>query len=190
MLKTHIKCILEQQKAGTMPAQVEILIVDDGSRDKTWTVIQEWVTKYSKAESGLTVRGFRQKVNQGKGMAVKYGVLFSRGEYILMVDADGATDFNEIGKVYKIAKETKKNELSCVIGNRNHAENTAQVQRKGIRKLLNSCMTMLVKFVLGFGYQDTQCGFKIFSRDAAKRIFPTQHLERWAFDIEVLFLCR
>ena len=123
-------------------------------------------------------------------MAVIYGVLFSRGEHILMVDADGATDFNEISKVYKIAMETDKNGLSCVIGNRNHAGNTAQVQRKGIRKLLNSCMTTLVKFVLGFGYQDTQCGFKMFSRDAAKRIFPTQHLERWAFDIEVLFLCR
>ena len=72
-----------------------------------------------------------------------------------MVDADGATDFKEIEKVYKIAKDTKKNELSCVIGNRNHAGNTAQVQRKGIRKLLNSCMTTLVTFVLGFGYQDT-----------------------------------
>ena len=46
-----------------MPAKVEIVIVDDGSRDKTWTVIQDWVTKYSKSEAGLTVRGFRQKVN-------------------------------------------------------------------------------------------------------------------------------
>ena len=85
-------------------------------------------------------------------MAVKYGVLFSRGKYILMVDADGATDFNEIMKVYLAAVQSKVNELSCVIGNRNHAGNTAQVQRKGIRKLLNSCMTALVKFVLGFGY--------------------------------------
>lgn len=49
-------------------------------------------------------------------------------------------------------------------------------------------MHMLVRFVLGFAYQDTQCGFKIFSRDAAKRIFPTQHLERWAFDVELLYL--
>jgi len=50
-------------------------------------------------------------------------------------------------------------------------------------------MTTLVRFVLGFAYKDTQCGFKIFSRDAAKLIFPTQHLERWAFDIELLYLC-
>ena len=106
-----------------------------------------------------------------------------------MVDADGATDFTEITKIFKIVKAKTKNGLACVIGNRNHAGNQAQVKRKGIRKLLNTCMSMLVKFVLGFAYQDTQCGFKIFSRDAAKRIFPTQHLERWAFDIEVLYLC-
>lgn len=51
-------------------------------------------------------------------------------------------------------------------------------------------MHLLVRFVLGFAYQDTQCGFKIFSRDAAKHIFPTQHLERWAFDVELLYLAR
>lgn len=49
-------------------------------------------------------------------------------------------------------------------------------------------MHNLVTFVLGFNIKDTQCGFKIFSRDAAKLIFPTQHLERWSFDVELLFL--
>ena len=50
-------------------------------------------------------------------------------------------------------------------------------------------MNTLTRFVLGFEVKDSQCGFKIFSRDAAKLVFPTQHLERWAFDIELLFLC-
>jgi dolichyl-phosphate beta-glucosyltransferase len=50
-------------------------------------------------------------------------------------------------------------------------------------------MNTLVKFVLRNNIKDTQCGFKIFSRDAARLVFPTQHLERWAFDIEVLLLC-
>ena len=59
-----------------------------------------------------------------------------------------------------------------------------------MRKLLNFCLHTLIRFVLGFSIQDTQCGFKIFSREAAKRVFPTQHLERWAFDIEILYLCR
>ena len=56
---------------------------------------------------------------------MKYGILFSKGEYILMVDADGATDFNEIEKIYAIVKCANKNGLACVIGNRNHAGNQA-----------------------------------------------------------------
>ena len=167
------------------------MIVDDGSRDKTWEIILEWTRKYPECDQGVVVRGLKQKENQGKGAAVKYGSLFSRGHFILMVDADGATDFNEITKIFKIVsdvtKESVKN-LGCAIGSRNAG--TEEVQRKGIRKFLNFCMTSLVHFVLGFGFQDTQCGFKIFSRDAAKRIFPTQHLERWAFDVELLYLCR
>ena len=55
---------------------------------------------------------------------------------------------------------------------------------------MNFLMTTLVRFVLGFAYQDTQCGFKIFSREAARRIFPSLHIERWAFDVELLYLCR
>jgi len=50
-------------------------------------------------------------------------------------------------------------------------------------------MARLTRFVLGFVIRDTQCGFKIFSRSAARALFPTQHLERWAFDVELLFLC-
>ena len=57
------------------------------------------------------------------------------------------------------------------------------------RKFLAWGMNTLVKIVLNNNLKDTQCGFKMFTRDAAKAIFPTQHLERWAFDIELLFLC-
>lgn len=70
-----------------------------------------------------------------------------------MIDADGATDFHEITKIYKIVTEVTKESgksLGCAIGSRNAG--TEQVQRKGIRKFLNFCMTSLVHFVLGFGY--------------------------------------
>lgn len=108
-----------------------------------------------------------------------------------MVDADGATDTKEIEKVLAIvSKETENSgkDLGIAIGSRNAGQEN--VERRGIRKLLNTCMHLLVRFVLGFAYQDTQCGFKIFSRNAAKLIFPTQHLERWAFDVELLYLAR
>ena len=108
-----------------------------------------------------------------------------------MLDADGATDFKEIDKIFSIVSDVTKKSgkgLGIAIGSRNAGQEN--VNRHGIRKLLNTCMHMLVRFVLGFAYQDTQCGFKIFSRDAAKHIFPTQHLERWAFDVELLYLAR
>jgi dolichyl-phosphate beta-glucosyltransferase len=94
---------------------------------------------------------------------------------ILFLDADGATDFNEIEKFYKetiqVCKQDKK-ELSCVIACRNQATG-GEVKRTAIRKLLNFINTSLVQFVLGFDVKDTQCGFKLFSREAAKRVFPT-----------------
>lgn len=87
---------------------------------------------------------------------MKYGSLFSRGEYILMLDADGATDFREIDKILTIVADvTKKSgkSLGIAIGSRNAGQEN--VDRKGIRKLLNTCMHMLVRFVLGFAYEDT-----------------------------------
>lgn len=79
MLRTHIDFMLKQQKENKLPSKVEVVIVDDGSRDKTWEIILEWTKKYPDCESGVVVRGLKQKENQGKGAAVKYGSLFSRG---------------------------------------------------------------------------------------------------------------
>lgn len=94
------------QKEKRLPDRVEIILIDDGSRDKTLEYIKQMTEKYPEAESGPTVfvRGLRQIVNQGKGAAVKIGTLYSRGEYILMLDADGATDFNEIEGILNAAK--------------------------------------------------------------------------------------
>lgn len=122
MLKTHIEYILSKQKAKTLPPKVEIVCVDDGSKDKTWQIICEWCKKYPECNQGVVVRGLRQKINAGKGAAVKYGSLFSRGEYILMVDADGATDVKEIDKIYKLVSDVSKKSgkgLGIAIGSRN-----------------------------------------------------------------------
>lgn len=118
---------------------------------------------------------------------MKYGSLFSRGEYVLFADADGATDINSLEKVIQGCKKAEKNGVSCAIGSRYQDESHAE--RNLFRRFLSLGHNTLVKFVLRNNIKDTQCGFKIFSREAAKRIFPTQHLERWAFDIEVLMLC-
>ena len=113
---------------------------------------------------------------------MKYGCLFARGDYIIFADADGATDINSLEKVLDGCKKNTKNGLSCAIGSR--YEEGSDAERTAIRRFLSWGMNTLVKFVLNNDIKDTQCGFKMFTRDAAKIIFPNQHLERWAFDIE------
>jgi dolichyl-phosphate beta-glucosyltransferase len=187
MMKETLEYFQAKIKSGLFK-RIEIVIVDDGSSDNTLGLIKQYSEKYNgRDQADIVVRGFRQIINQGKGAAVKYGSLYSRGKYILFADADGATDINDTEKIYEAVKKITKNELGCAIGCRNTEE--TKVQRKGIRKFLNWVNTTLVRFVLGFGIKDTQCGFKIFTKDAAKLIFPTQHLDRWAFDIELIFLC-
>jgi dolichyl-phosphate beta-glucosyltransferase len=94
-------------------------------------------------------------VNQGKGAAVKTGVLYSRGDYVLMLDADGATDYNEIKGIYNQAKITasKSNQSACVIGSRNLLPN--QAKRTPLRKILNFIMNILTQLVLGSPIKDT-----------------------------------
>ena len=104
MLTEHIEYIVKKQEQGLLPDRIEIILVDDGSKDKTWDYILEMTKKFpeSQTKPNIFVRGLKQLQNQGKGAAVKAGSIYSRGEYILMLDADGASDFNEIEKIYTI----------------------------------------------------------------------------------------
>ena len=169
MLKEHVSYIKDLQSKAKLPKRVEIILVDDGSKDKTLEFIKKMTVEHPEENTSTHtcfVRGLRQMVNQGKGAAVKVGALYSRGEFILMLDADGATHFSEIeGILNKARKVRNQNNFSCVIGSRNLVE--GQVKRTAIRKFLNTCMITLCGIVLGSRLKDTQCGFKIWSREAA-----------------------
>ena len=83
-----------------MPERVEIILIDDGSKDTTLQYIKKMTIAHPEKQGQTCfVRGLRQVVNKGKGAAVRAGILYSRGEQILMLDADGATDFHEIEKI-------------------------------------------------------------------------------------------
>jgi dolichyl-phosphate beta-glucosyltransferase len=101
---------------------------------------------------------------------VKYGCLFARGQYVIFADADGATDINSLEKVLDGCKRNTKNGLSCAIGSR--YEEGSDADRTALRRFLSWGMNTLVKFVLNNEIKDTQCGFKMFTREAAKIIFP------------------
>ncbi|CAF1034580.1 unnamed protein product [Adineta steineri] len=172
---------LEQRQAKDQSFTYELIIVDDGSPDKT----SEVALQYSKQYGTDIVRVLTLDVNRGKGGA---GVLSARGQWILFADADGATKFSDFTKVENKARDNIKNNNIVVCGSRRHLEQDSVSKRSAFRTLLMYVFHFEVWLFAVKSIRDTQCGFKLFSRESAKRIFSQMHVERWAFDVEVLYI--
>ena len=163
----------------------EIIVVDDGSKDNTANLVINYANQYPE------VRLLRQPKNMGKGAAVQAGCLHSRGEIILMVDADGATKIDEFGELEKKILELKRiNKEAIVVGSRAHLEGIDKANRTPFRKFLGNAFHTLILIAGVRGINDTQCGFKMFTREAARWLFPNQHVQRWCFDPELLVIGR
>ena len=120
-------------------------------------------------------------------------MLRARGSLLLMVDADGATEINDVNKLeaaLKVVQSTEKVDTILCIGSRAHLEKDAIATRSFIRNFLMHALHFLVSFICVKGISDTQCGFKLFTRSAALLLFPSLHIQRWAFDLEILFMAR
>lgn len=166
----------------------EIIIVDDGSSDATSAEALKLAAKYPKSD----IRVVTLEKNLGKGGAVRHGMLFSGGERLLMVDADGASKFEDLELLWKeMDKTAPNNGPGIVVGSRAHLVQTeAVVKRSLLRNILMYGLHTILRIV-GVGHvRDTQCGFKLFSRAAAQQIFPAQHLSTWIFDVELLLLAK
>ncbi|KAF7309940.1 Glyco-trans-2-like domain-containing protein [Mycena indigotica] len=175
---------LQKQK----PRSFEVIIVDDGSSDGTSAKALELASQYPTAD----IRVVTLEQNLGKGGAVRHGMLHSGGERLLMVDADDASRFVDLELLWKemdrIAPDKK---AGVVVGSRAHLVKTeAVVKRSLLRNILMYGLHTILRIV-GVGHiRDTQCGFKLFSRAAARQIFPAQHLPTWIFDVELLLLAK
>jgi len=185
MLKSTIKHILSIPKRKT-----EILIIDDGSADGT----SDLALNYAKENPEIEIRVIIREKNSGKGGAVRHGMLHARGERLLMVDADGASRFEDLELLWTALDgldEKRVNPAAIAVGSRAHLVQTeAVVKRSFLRNLLMYGFHTILR-VLGVGYiRDTQCGFKLFTRKAAREIFPSQHLTTWIFDVEILLLAK
>ncbi|XP_059935878.1 dolichyl-phosphate beta-glucosyltransferase isoform X3 [Mesoplodon densirostris] len=131
-------------------------------------------------------------VDDGSKDETSKGVFSSRGEKILMADADGATKFPDIEKLEKGLNDLQPwpDQMAIACGSRAHLEKESIAQRSYFRTLLMYGFHFLVWFLCVKGIRDTQCGFKLLTREAASRTFSSLHIERWAFDVELLYIAQ
>ena len=169
-----LQLIDKELSLGTMP--YEILVVNDGSRDKTKEIVR-------KMQNGH-IRLLSYDENKGKGGAVAYGVKFAAGQYIIFTDADLAYSPKNIGKAVKLLSGG----ADVVVGNRQPGKE--QNAYPWHRKVMSSCFNSFVKMNLGLKEKDTQCGFKGFRYNAAQTIFEKMQLSGWGFDVEMLFIAK
>eukprot|EP00494_Astrolonche_serrata_P005526 UN05542 len=157
----------------------EIIFVNDGSKDKTKDVCYSYVKKYGSDK----IRLLHYDQNMGKGFAVQQGALHARGRYVLMVDADGASEITHVERLYNSLKEiiNKKNNnngMGITIGSRAHLQKESESKRNYLRTVLMYGFHLYV-YIFGIKtIKDTQCGFKLFTHKSALICFGNQNLTR------------
>ncbi|XP_030056260.1 dolichyl-phosphate beta-glucosyltransferase [Microcaecilia unicolor] len=179
---------LENRQIHDPSFTYEVIVVDDGSKDQTSQV----ALKYTQQFGSERVRVLSLVKNRGKGGAIRMGVLRSRGKFILMADADGATKFIDIEKVENGLQSLQPwpDNMAISCGSRAHLEQDSIAQRSFFRTFLMFGFHFLVWFLCVKGIRDTQCGFKLFTREAALCTFSSLHIDRWAFDVELLYIAQ
>lgn len=182
---------LDERQRKDSTFKWEIVVVDDGSTDGTF----KKALSYSAAHGTDKVRVLKLARNNGKGGAIRKGMLRTRGKYLLMADADGATRFDQVENLERslkklVAVDEEGRGGGLVYGSRAHLMGKPGMRRTGIRGFVSGVFGAINSFFVPGGIRDTQCGFKLISRPAAKLIFPRQWFFGWSFDCEWLFLAR
>lgn len=179
---------LEQvaQFIQTQHFSTEVIIVDDGSTDATYQTALQFIAG---KESFKLLKNPR---NMGKGASIKKGMQVAAGEYRLFSDADLSTPLDETHKFISFLepKEGKPAAYQIVIGSRRMKGAVIGIRQPLHREGAGRIFSILVRLFLLKGFLDTQCGFKMFTADAAQKIFPLLSISGFGFDIELLFLAR
>ena len=162
-------------------SDAEIVVVDDGSRDQTAEVVETLGRQTSR------LRLLRNPGNRGKGYSVRNGMLEARGEWILFSDADLSAPIEELAKLIDAAKA--KN-ARIAIGSRALDRSLIGVHQSRWREVSGIVFNVVMRALTGLPFADTQCGFKLYHREAARIVFSRQRLEGFGFDVEDLYIAR
>lgn len=153
----------------------EIIVIDDGSEDGTWTRLKEVVRRHPQ------VKIKRHYHNHGKGRALKYGCRFAKGDYIAFLDADLELHPRQLLRFIDILHETG---VDVVIGSKWHPESV--LNYPFARGLVSRAYYTVVRLLFRLPVRDTQTGIKLFKAEVLKRIFPVILVKKYAHDLEIL----
>jgi glycosyltransferase involved in cell wall biosynthesis len=159
--------------------EAEVLVVDDGSKDRTAAVAESFQSKIS------ALRVVSNGVNRGKGYSVRHGVQEARGRIVLFTDADLSAPIEEADKLIEALER-----YDLAIGSRAVDRSLITVHETRFRELAGIIFNKLVRIILWLPFVDTQCGFKAFRRERCAIVFEQQTIERFGFDPELLYLAR
>lgn len=154
----------------------EIIVVDDGSTDNTLNVLKDILTSDIRI---ITI------TKSGKGAAVKEGMLSANYEYVFFMDADLSTDAEEIIKFINIFKKDK--DIEILIGSRYLPDNSI-VDQPPFRSIVGKTFSTVKSKLLGIDFYDSQCGFKAFKIETARKIFSKSVIKGFSFDVELLYI--
>lgn len=155
-------------------AVTQIVMVDDGSTDQTPSLLRN-------LPSDIPAQVVSYSRNAGKGYAIRQGVIEATGETVLISDADLSTPLEELGLLMPYLDS-----FDVVIGSRALDPSTVSQRQPWHRQAMGKTFNRLMRTITGLPFQDTQCGFKLFTADAAKRVFRSATIDRFAFDVEAL----
>lgn len=178
-IKKTLYDIFEYLKLNKLENESEIVLVNDGSKDQSVSLINKI------REDIPQIRLINNKVNQGKGAVVRQGVLESLGDWILFMDADNSTNIKELDKFIPY-----KDKYDVIIGSRDLPESKVIVSQNIIKRILGDLGNLWIQLLLIGGIKDTQCGFKLFRREVAIKVFKILSMKKWSFDIEILTLTK
>lgn len=168
-----------QKFLSSFGKKVEVIVVNDGSKDSTVAEVQKIIEKYPT----LNLRCIDNKENHGKGYAVRIGMLDAKGKYILFTDADNSTPIEELGNFDVLAGEAQ-----ILVGSRYMKGSKLEIRQPWYRIMLGRMANLLIQVTLIDDIKDTQCGFKLYSYKAAQDIFSRMKIDGFGFDMEALAL--
>lgn len=162
-------------------AFIEVLVVDDGSKDGTAEIARQYRSR------AAAVQLVSNPGNRGKGYAVRNGMLKAKGVWRLFTDSDLSAPIEELDKLFAAAEKEK---ALVSFGSRALDRSLVSVHQPWARELSGRVFNLVMRLVMRLPFRDTQCGFKLYHAEAAAKIFSRQRLDGFGFDVEDLFLAR